>query len=93
MVAFVNVVDDAGREVRRLVLDACAALVHDDRRFAQTAVGWVMRSMSDSDPQSVADFIHANTEPMSREAVRMAAARLSDDDRNALGITGRRRRR
>jgi 3-methyladenine DNA glycosylase AlkD len=93
VVAFVDVVTNADDELRRLVLDACSTLVRDDARFAQTAVGWVMRSISAADPRAAADFLRANAERMSREAVRMAAARLSDAERTSLGITGKRRRR
>ncbi len=76
-----------------LVIDVCAALASDRQRFAQTGVGWVLRDLSDAAADRVNDFVTAHVATMSREAVRMAAARLSDEQRTALGITGPRRRR
>lgn len=76
-----------------MVIDVCAANVTDPERFAQTGVGWVLRVLSTAAPQRVYSFIIANQHDMKREAVRMAAARLSDDQRSMLGIGGARRRR
>ncbi len=76
-----------------IVLMVCSANVTDAERFAQTGVGWVLRELSDAAPGRVFDFVVAHHDVMSREAVRMAAARLNDDHRAALGITGKRTRR
>ncbi len=76
-----------------VIIDVCAANVVDQQRFAQTGVGWVLRDLSDAAPDRVFAFLTANHSTMSREAVRMASARLSDEQRGALGVTGRRRRR
>ncbi len=76
-----------------LVLEVARGNVLDPERFAQTGVGWVLRELSAAAPEEVAAFLRAHREVMSREALRMAAARLSDYDRADLGITGRRRRR
>lgn len=85
--------DDVFPGLVDLVVDVCAANVIDAERFAQTGVGWVLRDLSDAAPDRVFDFVIANRHQMSREAQRMAAARLSDEQRSALGITGVRRRR
>ncbi|HSF85118.1 MAG TPA: DNA alkylation repair protein [Acidimicrobiia bacterium] len=85
--------DELFRGLVDVVIDVCAANVVDPERFAQTGVGWVLRDLSDAAPQRVFDFILANRNVMSREAVRMASARLPDDQRTRLGITGPRRRR
>jgi nicotinamide riboside kinase/3-methyladenine DNA glycosylase AlkD len=76
-----------------LVLEVCADLVGDPERFSQTAVGWLLRELSDAEPERVFGFLGRRRGEMSREAVRMAAGRLSDGHRAELGITGRRRRR
>ncbi len=76
-----------------MVFGVCAANVVDPERFAQTGVGWVLRDLSDVAPDRVYDFVVAHLDVMSREAVRMAAARLSDEQRTSLGLTGPRRRR
>lgn len=76
-----------------LVLTVLGVLVADEARFAQTGVGWVLRELSDAEPRRVFEFIVENREDMSREAIRMAAARLSDGHREQLGIEGKRRRR
>lgn len=76
-----------------MVLEICRISVADRERFAQTGVGWVLRDLSDAAPDRVYDFVSTHRDEMSREAVRMAAARLSDAQRADLGITGRRRRR
>jgi 3-methyladenine DNA glycosylase AlkD len=75
------------------VLGVCAANVADPARFAQTGVGWVLRDLSDAAPDAVYAFLIARRSEMSREAARMAAARLSDDQRSSLGITGKCTRR
>jgi 3-methyladenine DNA glycosylase AlkD len=95
-VAFVPVArrgDELFEGLVDLVLDVCRVTVADQERFAQTGVGWVLRDLSDAAPDRVYDFVSTHRGEMSREAVRMAAARLSDAQRADLGITGRRRRR
>ena len=76
-----------------MVLGVCAANALDPERFAQTGIGWVLRDLSDAAPGPVFGFLTAHRSHLSREAVRMAAARLTDDQRSSLGITGRRSRR
>jgi 3-methyladenine DNA glycosylase AlkD len=96
VVAFVNLAsrgDDAVPGLVDTVLAGCADLVRDPERFAQTGVGWVLRDLSDGEPDRVFAFVTAHRDTMSREAIRMAASRLPDDRRSALGLTGPRRRR
>lgn len=95
-VAFVPVAgrgDDAFPDLVDLVLEVCTTLVADAERFSQTAAGWVLRELSAAAPDRVCEFVQAHRDVMSREATRMAAARLSDADRAALGVTGARKRR
>ena len=58
-----------------VVLDACAANLVSDDRFAHTGPGWVLRELSRSVPEEVAAFVDAHPE-LSPEARRMATARL-----------------
>jgi 3-methyladenine DNA glycosylase AlkD len=58
-----------------LVLDACAANLVSDDRFAHTGPGWVLRELSRTVPDRVARFVEEHPE-LSREAMRMATARL-----------------
>ena len=92
-VAFVDLAGRGDPAITSIVLAVCRRNVQDPERFAQTGVGWVLRSLSDAEPKQVFEFIRENRHTMSREATRMAASRLSDDQRAALGIKGKRRRR
>lgn len=75
------------------LLATAAMLAPDGERFVQTAIGWTLRELSDVAPDAVHGFLDAHRSDLSVEAVRMAAARLSDSHRRHLGITGRRTRR
>ena len=93
-VAFVNLAsrgDDFFDGFADLLIDICASNVLDSARFVQTGVGWVLRSLGDFDPAGVFTFIEGHRSSMSREAIRMAAARLPDAQRAALGLIGPRR--
>lgn len=96
LVAFVNLV---GREpetypgLRAGVLEACRTVAGDDRRFAQTAIGWVLREMSEVEPMVVFEFVTAGSSTLSREAVRMAAGRLGPEQRREFGLRPEPRRR
>jgi 3-methyladenine DNA glycosylase AlkD len=79
VVAFVNLVGRAEEPFpacRQLVLNACASVVVDPERFAQTGVGWVLRELSTADPAAVAAFVDAHRSAMSTEALRTATTRL-----------------
>ena len=65
--------EDAG--LAGLVLDACAANLVVDERFAHTGPGWVLRELSTGRPHDVAAFVDAHPE-LSAEGRRMATARL-----------------
>ena len=59
-----------------LCLGVCRDLVRDPERFAQTAVGWLLRELSKREPELVAGFVEAEGERLSREARRMALAKI-----------------
>ncbi|MGI9647105.1 MAG: DNA alkylation repair protein [Acidimicrobiia bacterium] len=67
-----------------MVLDVCATTIRHPERFAQTGTGWVLRELSKANGVPVAGFVERHLELMSREAVRMSVARLSDRDRSRL---------
>ena len=57
-----------------LCLEVCAALARDEQRFAQTAIGWLLRELSKQRPGEVRAFVEARA--LSTEARRMALAKL-----------------
>jgi 3-methyladenine DNA glycosylase AlkD len=63
-------------ELPDLALAACAALVRDSERFAQTGAGWTLRELSKAEPERVRAFVAAHEDRLSREARRMALAKL-----------------
>ena len=91
LVSFVNLAPKGTHA--DIILDTAAVLVQEEERFAQTGVGWVLRSLSDDMPDKVCEFLNKNKQHVSVEALRMATARLSDANRKALGVTGKRKRR
>ncbi len=96
MFAFVNLAargDDLFEGFVDLLLDACTTNTRDPERFSQTSVGWLLRELSDAEPTRVFGFAYTHRQQMSKEAIRMAAARLPDQQRASLGVTGKRRRR
>jgi hypothetical protein len=60
-----------------------------------TAIGWVLRCRSESDPKSVVDFVLEHHDKLSEEAKNMMTAKMSDADRRAAGrpTNNRKRRR
>ncbi len=96
MVGLVPVVGEGDGTIAgltRLAIETCASHVEDDRRFIQTGIGWTLRELSTAEPGAVEAFLRRHQPALSREAVRMGAARLSDPVRADFGISGPRRRR
>lgn len=95
IVGFVDLVPypDVFPAMTDLVLEACAANVRDEARFAQTGVGWVLRELSRRSPTAVFEFVAEHRPHISTEGLRMATAKLTDDQRRDLGVVGRRGRR
>ena len=91
LVSFVNLAPKGLHS--ELILETAASLVQDPERFAQTGVGWTLRSLSDAYPQEVFAFLQRHKDEISIEGMRMACARLSDAKRRSLGVTGKRKRR
>lgn len=78
VVAFVRLAPIADRQFNGLVpliLEACAANLVSDDRFAHTGPGWVLRELSIAAPEAVSRFVERHPE-LSTEARRMATARL-----------------
>lgn len=93
LVSFVNLASKKESLYTDVILKTAEILVQDDARFAQTGVGWVLRSLSNVHAERVFDFLKDNKEYVSKECMKMATARLSDTKRKALGVTGKRKRR
>lgn len=86
-VAFVNLAPAGDASVpglTELVLGACHRTASDPQRFAQTATGWVLRELSKADPAPVVTYVDQHLAQMSREAIRMATAKLPDHVRRDL---------
>ena len=79
LVAFVNLApkgDAALDGLTRRLIEGARRNVADERRFAQTSVGWVLRELSKSAPDAVRAFVAEHGDRMSPEARRAASARL-----------------
>lgn len=50
-----------------LLVESCATIVGDERRWAQTGVGWFLRELSRREPQRVRQFVVEHPE-LSKEA-------------------------
>lgn len=86
-VAFVNLAprgDDNFAGFTDLLVGVVGELVDDRQRFIQTATGWSLRELSKAEPDVVSSFIAAHLQQMSREAIKMATARLGDAERRRL---------
>jgi len=44
-----------------MLFDAARVVLHDSRRFAQTAAGWVLRELYQAQPKEAIRFIRANS--------------------------------
>lgn len=78
--------DDNFAGFTSMLLEVCENTVRYADRFAQTGTGWTLRELSQAEPARVAAFIENHLDVMSREAVRMSVAKLSDADRKRLLI-------
>ncbi|GAB4121937.1 MAG: DNA alkylation repair protein [Roseiflexaceae bacterium] len=67
-----------------LALENCAAIVGDPQRFAQTGIGWLLRELSRAEPLAVIGFVQQYGRQLSREALRMATARLTSEQQTQL---------
>jgi 3-methyladenine DNA glycosylase AlkD len=79
VVAFVNLAKAGDRNFpgfTEMVLDNCSHLLASRERFAQTGMGWVLRELSRSDEGRVIDFVEANLDRFSREALKNATKYL-----------------
>ena len=59
-----------------LAIEVAGANVRDNERFMQTSAGWLLRELSKRDPQAVRDFVLEHEGLLSREARRMALAKI-----------------
>ena len=90
LVSFVNV---ENVQCIDLQFEVAAKLALNSERFAQTAIGWVIRERSKLHSNRVVAFIKQQRSNLSSEAINMASAKLSDRQRSELGLTKKRKRR
>jgi 3-methyladenine DNA glycosylase AlkD len=79
VVAFANLASKGDQNFpgfTEMVLDNCGHLLGSQERFVQTGVGWVLRELGRSDQGRVIEFIEANLERFSREALKNATKHL-----------------
>ena len=79
LVAFVDLApkgDAALPGLTERVLTGAERNSRDERRFAQTSVGWVLRELSKAEPEAVRRFVDEHGERLSAEARRAATAKL-----------------
>ena len=70
LVAFVNLA--ASGTYADLIIETAERLVHDQQRFAQTGVAWVMRELSRARPDLAGAFLEQHAADMSPEARKQA---------------------
>lgn len=86
-VAFVDLAPEGERNFEgftALLLGVASRTVTDPARFAQTGTGWVLRELSKAEPEAVRAFVTTHLDELSREAVKMATARLPEQVRRDL---------
>ncbi len=79
LVAFVNLAPEGDAGLPRLserILIGAERNATDERRFAQTSVGWVLRELSATEPAAVRRFLARHGDRLSAEARRAASAKL-----------------
>ncbi len=59
-----------------MTIEVADANARDDERFMQTSVGWLLRELSKHRPQAVRNFVSEHEGLLSREARRMALAKI-----------------
>ncbi|MGE0551681.1 MAG: DNA alkylation repair protein [Kofleriaceae bacterium] len=67
-----------------IILTVCATVVWSHERFDQTAVGWVLRELSLSEPARVEMFFRTHARFMSKECARSAVEKLPAARRTEL---------
>jgi 3-methyladenine DNA glycosylase AlkD len=90
LVAFVN------HSSHPAVLSIARTILLNSRsedRFIMTAIGWVLRNRSETEPEVVLDFLRTHDTRLSEEAKNMMTAKMNDRDRRAAGRPGKRQRR
>jgi 3-methyladenine DNA glycosylase AlkD len=87
VIAFANLASKGDQNFpgfTEMVLDNCSHLLGSQERFAQTGVGWILREISRSDQGSVVEFVQANLDRFSREALKNATKYLPPEVKERL---------
>lgn len=82
--AFVKLAPQGDAVVTDHVLSICATVVWSIERHDQTAVGSVLRELSRAEPTRVEAFLIKHALLMSKEAIKLAVAKLPAANRTAL---------
>lgn len=82
LVSFVNLVQTD--QYHSSVFSACQSLLRREERFSKTAVGWVLREISKSSPESVLGFMEEELEGFSLESLKNALKYHPEDIRQSI---------
>ncbi len=81
VVPFVNLATD--RQYYPIIQEACSTLINRDERFAKTAVGWILREISNHDKAFVTAFVEDNLTAFSKESLGNAIKYFDKDQKRA----------
>jgi 3-methyladenine DNA glycosylase AlkD len=82
--AFIKLAPTADATVADQILAIAGTVVWSPERSDQTAVGWVLRELSLSEPMRVEAFVRRHARLMSKECARQAVAKFSSAMRRDL---------
>jgi 3-methyladenine DNA glycosylase AlkD len=82
LVAFVPVAEN--RAYYPLIERSCQAIIKREERFAKTAVGWILREISQYESQFVEEFVSANISCFTAESLRNAIKYFDADEKKAF---------
>ena len=66
-----------------MVSASCQVLIRREERFAKTAVGWILRQLSEHDPSFVGDVIEQDSSYLTAESLRNASKTLLIGEQDA----------
>lgn len=82
LVAFVPAAEN--KEYYPLIERSCQVIVKREERFAKTAVGWILREISQYDPRFVEEFVTANIRCFTAESLGNAIKYFDAEEKKAF---------
>jgi 3-methyladenine DNA glycosylase AlkD len=84
VVAFANNLVKEYNEYIPMILEASAVLIVREERFAKTAVGWLLREISNVEKASVVDFIDTYKDHFSKESLENSIKYFDRDEKREI---------